>query len=296
MNHQLDIFEDSRDLMLHNDVLHALIRRDAETARVALRAFAGEFPDDPRLIPIGRLIDALNAAAVASFPTHADAEAAVGVLQGEVLPAAGSVWPVHDAAAWLAPLWAGLARRAAALPFDPAHVRVHAAALWLNAAAPAEAWAEVRTIESWRRKPQPLAWATEALWRSEGLDAAWPMIAELAWMAPQRLADLTRRIADPPMKRLMRAFDAEFDPGLDSTDPTSDLAWFPAWVLSTKPALARAMSAAEPGQQSEPEQGFRLLLALLELERQGRHAELIERRKRLMTLHAGLYRAYMSSR
>lgn len=294
MNQQLDIFEDSRDLMLHNDVLHALVRRDTEAARVALRAFAGEFPGDPRLLPLGRLIDALDAGPVAPYPTHADAEAAIRALQGEVLPAAASAWPTSDAAAWLAPLWAGLARRAAALPFDPAHV--HSAALWLNAAAPAEAAAAVRTIESWRRKPQPLAWAAESLWRSEGLDAAWPLIAELAWLAPARLGDVTRRIADPPMTRLLRAFDVDFDSGLDNADTASDLAWFPAWLLTTRPALARAMSAAEPGQQSEPEQGFRLLLALLELERQGRHAELIERRKRLMALHAGLYRAYMRSR
>ncbi len=296
MNQQLDIFEDSRDLMLHNDVLHALMRRDVEAARVALRAFAGEFPGDPRLRSLARLIDALDIGPVAPFPTCADADAAVGVLQGEVLPAAGSVWPVHEAAAWLAPLWAGLARRAAALPFDPAHVHSHAAALWLQAAAPAEASTAVRTIESWRRKPQPLAWAVEALWRSEGLDAAWPLIVELAWMAPARLAELSRRVADPAMSRLLRTFDAEFDHGLDSSERGAELAWFPAWVLSSKPALARPLSMAEPGQQSEPEQGFRLLLALLELERQGRHAELIERRKRLMSLHAGLYRAYMRSR
>lgn len=296
MNQQLDIFEDSRDLMLHNDVLHALARRDAQAAQVALRAFEAEFPDDPRLLPLGRLIDALNVGPVAPFATPADAEAAIRALQAELLPAAASVWPGPDAAAWLAPLWAGLARRAAALPFDPEHAQAHAAALWLSAVAPAEASAAARTIESWRRKPQPLAWAAEALWRGEGLDAAWPLITELAWMSPARLADIGRRLADPPMNRLLRAFEAEFDTGVDDKEPGADLAWFPAWVLTAKPALARAMGTAEPGQKSEPEQGFRLLLALLELERQGRHADLIERRKRLMTLHAGLFRAYMRSR
>jgi hypothetical protein len=275
---------------------HVVVQRDAEASRVAWQAFAAEFPGDPRLPPLGRLIDALDAGPVAPFPTHADAESAIRAVQCELLPAAVSAWPNPDAAAWLAPLWAGLARRATALPFDTAHAQAHAAALWLNAAAPAEAGAAVRTIESWRRKPQPLAWAAESLWRSDGLDAAWPLIAELAWLAPGRLADVIRRIADPPMARLLRAFDADFDSGLDGTDAAADLAWFPAWVLTAKPALARAMSPAEPGQQSESEQGFRLLLALLELERQGRHAELIERRKRLMTLHAGLYRAYMGSR
>jgi hypothetical protein len=296
MKQQLDIFDDSRDLMLNNDVLHALVRRDAEASRIALRAFAAEFPGDPRLQPLGRLIETLATGPVAPFATHADADVAIRALQREVLPAAASAWPPADSEAWVAPLWASLARRAAALPFDASHAQAHAAALWLNAAAPAEAGAAVRTIESWRRKPQPLAWAVEALWRSEGLDAAWPLIVELAWMAPARLAELARHIADPAMNRLLRSFDAEFDPGLDSSERGAELAWFPAWVLSSKPALARPLSMAEPGSQSEPEQGFRLLLALLELERQGRHAELVERRKRLMALHAGLYRAYMRSR
>jgi hypothetical protein len=292
MNPQLDIFEDSRDLMLHNDVLHALVLRDASRAGAAWQAFAAEFPGDRRLHTLGSLIDALGPASRPAFPSHADAEADIDALQRSLLPAAVNVWPATDAAAWLAPLWAELARRAAALPFDPAHPQAHAAGLWLKAAAPAEAGAAARSIESWRRKPQPLAWVTESVWRDDGLDAAWPLIAELAWLAPARLGGLIHRVADPLLKRLHRSFDTDVEGG----DTGTDLAWFPAWVLTDKPALARALGAAEPGLQSEPEQGFRLLLALLELERQGRHTDVIERRKRLLALSGGLFRAYMKSR
>jgi hypothetical protein len=38
------------------------------------------------------------------------------------------------------------------------------------------------------------------------------------------------------------------------------------------------------------------MMTLLSLERQGRHAELIEHRRRLKRLHEGLYRSYMKSR
>ena len=41
---------------------------------------------------------------------------------------------------------------------------------------------------------------------------------------------------------------------------------------------------------------MRLLLALLRLERQGRHPELIERRQRLRSIGPALYRAYMKTR
>lgn len=292
MRQQLDIFEDSRDLMLHNDVLHALARRDAAAARAGGRKFAAEYPGDPRLAWLDILVDALGPHPQTAWTNAAEAEAAIAALQATVLPAARSVWPDADARAWAAPLWADLARRAAALPFDPARPQAHAAASWLNAGDAAEALAAARSIESWRRKPQPLAWAAEATIRSAGLDAAWPLIAELAWLAPARLARLIEGVADPLLTRLLRAFDADFDGADDSDGP----AWFPAWVLTDKPALAHALGSAEPGQQDMPEQAFRLMLSLLELERQGRHADLIERRKRLLSLHAGLFRAYMKSR
>jgi hypothetical protein len=41
---------------------------------------------------------------------------------------------------------------------------------------------------------------------------------------------------------------------------------------------------------------MRLVLELLGLERQGRHAELVQRRRALRDLHAPLYAAYMSTR
>ena len=76
----------------------------------------------------------------------------------------------------------------------------------------------------------------------------------------------------------------------------SDLAWFPAWVLTQRPALASALTQAQVSQHTAPEQAMRVLLELLGLERQGRQRDVIERRKTLRGLHAGLYAAYMASR
>ena len=74
------------------------------------------------------------------------------------------------------------------------------------------------------------------------------------------------------------------------------MAWFPAWVLTERPALARVLAKARPGQQTLPEQAMRLMVELLGLERQGRRHEVIEHRRRLQGLHGGLYAAYMKAR
>jgi hypothetical protein len=76
----------------------------------------------------------------------------------------------------------------------------------------------------------------------------------------------------------------------------ADLAWFPAWVLCEKPALASWLGHAQPGLQNPPERAMRLLIDLLHLERQGRQRELVVQRRNLRDLQPVLYAAYMKSR
>ena len=57
---QLDIFADSRDVMLRNDVLDALHRRHSGDAREAWQRLAGEFPDDGSLPGLATLIEVLE--------------------------------------------------------------------------------------------------------------------------------------------------------------------------------------------------------------------------------------------
>ena len=76
----------------------------------------------------------------------------------------------------------------------------------------------------------------------------------------------------------------------------ADLAWFPAWVLTEKAGLARWLGETQPSRDSAPERAMRLLLELIGLERQGRHHEVVERRKALRGMHPSLYGAYMKTR
>ncbi|MDE2457223.1 MAG: hypothetical protein KGL43_26835, partial [Burkholderiales bacterium] len=56
---QLDLFADSRDTMLRNDLIDALVDRDAARAQAGWAALHAEFDDDPALGPARVLVDAL---------------------------------------------------------------------------------------------------------------------------------------------------------------------------------------------------------------------------------------------
>jgi hypothetical protein len=289
---QLDLFAHSRDVMLRNDALQALQQRAALRAHAARAALAAEVPADPLLPALATLAHELERRDDAPFADHDALAAERRRLDTESAPAACRAFGEADAAAWLRPLRRTLAQRAAALPFVAARADDHAAPLWLQAEAWAEAAAAVQRIESWRRIPAPLAWMLEARCRADGIGACWPLLAELAWLAPQRLAALRPRLPDPLLQRPLQRFDAEFD-GDGNAD---DLAWFPAWLANAQPALAPRLAAAEPGRHDAPERAFRLVVELLGLERQGRQRELMPRRQALRELHAGLFGAYMATR
>ena len=289
---QLDIFAHSRDVMLRNDVLHALDRRDASGARAAWLALASEFPADPDLAPLDVLTRALEAPCDTPLPDHDALARERHRLTHDVASAAQRALGTAGAEPWLRPMWHALAVGCAGLPFQAARPDDHAAALSLRGAHWAQAALAVQGIESWRRIPAPLAWMVEARCRLGELDACWALLAELAWLAPGRLDALLRRPIDPLLTRLHTAFDRSFE----GVGDARDLPWFPAWVLTHTPALAPHLALAQPSQHTDAERGMRLVLDLLSLERQGRHNDLVQRRRALRDLHAPLYAAYMATR
>ncbi|RZL88385.1 MAG: hypothetical protein EOP82_23200 [Variovorax sp.] len=164
------------------------------------------------------------------------------------------------------------------------------AGAWENAAQ------AVASIESWRRIPAPLAWMAEARLHLFGLRATWPLLAELGWLSPALLEDVAQRSPDPLLPQLIRSFEANFDATSTGADEIGDLSWFAAWVLTERPDLREHLAVAQASQHSAPEQAMRLLVELLGLERQGRHSDIVGRRKVLRDLQPSLYAAYMKSR
>ena len=288
--------------MFRNDLVGRLTRQDSDAPCQALATLAATCPDDDLLPPARVLLAALVGALTPAVgrPSAPAGVADVGVarrhLQAEVAPAAVAVLGRDGAQAWMAPLWRDLAWRSEALPWDATRANDHAAALWLAAGDWTQATRAVGNIDSWRRIPAPLAWMVEAHYRLDGVDAVWPLLAELAWLAPRRLDGLLRLLSDPVLDRLRRRFDNQFDAGAEHSSGHGNLAWFPAWVVTDTPALAPRLALAEPGQDSAAERGLRLLVGLLGLERQGRHHDLMARRQALRDLCAPLFTAYIASR
>jgi hypothetical protein len=133
---------------------------------------------------------------------------------------------------------------------------------------------------------------TEAGHRAGGLDAAWPLLAELAWLAPARFAALLPVLGDASLDALRRRFDAEF-PGTGEAD---DYAWFPAWLLVVKPALAGRLGEAHVQRDQAASRATALLGEILRREHDGDQHELVSLRQELSRLHPGLFGAYMATR
>jgi hypothetical protein len=297
---QLDIFEHSGERMRVNDLADALMAADSAAARAAADTLADEHPSCPELGAAARLVEALAAEASAADTTFADSAAAGAAceqLAGEIARAAQALLGSDPAAVWLAARWRALAHRARALPFDASAtgaVCTHAAAMWLQAGAWPQAQAAVRHIESWRRKPQPLAWMARATWHADGPDAAWPLLAELAWLAPARLPPL---LIEAGQQRALRRFESAFDEHLPGGfDDGSAWVWLPAWLLIDDPRLAAPLAAADTSGATPPERALQLMRSLLRLERQGAHHERTALRAELKTLHPPLFALYMATR
>ena len=291
---QLNLFEHSQATMLCNGAIDALLARNVQAAMAARETLCAALPQHPDLTNVDTLISALRASDVLPFADPTAAAQARAHLDGAVGPAAQALLGHDSAATWLAPLWRGLAERAAALAFDAGRPDDHAAPLWLRAGDAARAAEATAQVESWRRIPVTLGWMVRARHRTDGLDTIWPLLAELAWLAAPRFAATTQALADPLLQRLLRRFDERFDPGPGADTPM--LAWFPAWLLIEQPALLPQLREARTGQDSAPERCFRLMAELLGLERQARHHQLMDGRKRLRDQQPALYTLYMASR
>lgn len=169
---------------------------------------------------------------------------------------------------------------------------LYAAPLFMRGGDWQTAAAGIEAIPSWRRQPASLSWMIEARFHADDLDAVWPLIAELAWMAPRRARLLSSLLSDPQFARRVRRFDTEFD----DSDAQEGFAWFPAWLLIDDGRLAATLKLAEQGSATPAERCARLVMTLLALERQGRHAEIVESRRRLRDINDALFALYMQSR
>ena len=286
--HQLDLFADSEDVSRRNAVVAALLRRDAPHAGAAIEALRAALPTDSILGPASVLHEHLIAPSTA-VADHLSAASELQRLRETVLPAADHLFGSSSAAEWVSADWLALAERIAGLDFDGRWPDIHSAALLCMLSRWEAALALALRVPSWRRIAAPLSWVAKCRCHLEGLDAAWPLLAELAWLAPVRFAQLAPELPAPGLHRLQAVFEREFH------STVTDYAWFPAWSLIAYPNLHLVLASAKSA-DSPPERCFRTVLDLLILERKGLQAEMIQKRKDLHAQHPDLFGFFMKTR
>ena len=287
---QLDLFSHGRDVMLQNDVAAALRKRNLEGARKALESFTAEFPHHETISLATTLLATLASPAKPSL-NRAEVAARICEIDAALVPAAERIFGRDEAPKWLSPVWSSLANAATRWSFDPGYPSAHAGSLYLRSSDWAAAEQHIKTIPSWRRIPGPLAWMIEACFHRHGLESVWHLLIELAWLESDVFRALASRLSSEPLMRLWHRFET----GLGS-EADLDARWFPAWLLITAPKMASVMRGAQACSGKAPERAARLMMELLLLEKQGRHAELVAHRRRLRDLCPELYEYYMATR
>ncbi len=291
MGDQLDLFLDSRAVMLANDALAALAARDAARAGVALERLQSEAPDHPALPSLRT-----SARGLAQWrQPGADPQAilaAVRWLDDELAPATRQV--LGDAApAFVAEFFREMARDARGVAYEPAHAQAHRAPLCLRCGEWAEAEEAAAAIPGATRRADPLQWLTVARYRRHGLAAARPTLFALAWHAPHRFAAVRAELADELLEREWQAFEraCEWESVAEAELP----AWFPAWFLVEHPVAGKELGDVT-FPDSPPASAARLLVALFVLERRGDQRRLAGERERLRRLNPELFALYMTRR
>jgi hypothetical protein len=285
---QLDLFAHSADVGLRNAVVTALRAHDANAMRAATDRLRADFPDDGHLEHFEHLFSELSALDQGKQSAPAIARQ-VERIETQLLPALNRMIGNDAARRWIEPVYGALAHAACGQTFNRSLSSAHAAGLFLRAGELALARAGVTEIPSWRRIPEPLAWMTEIALREKAPDEYWPLVAELAWIAPALLADLFPRTAPATALRLYQEFCITFE------NEDRETPYFPAWLLVEHPDLLQSLRLAQP-QESPPARSAALLIDLLIGERQGLTPAILDKRRELRGLAPTIFERYMARR
>lgn len=291
MDDQLDLFLDSDAVRRVNEVVAALMARDAERAAAALTTLRAHAPDESCL----PALECLAAALAAWQPPKADVHAiarAVQWLDDEVAPAARRGMAV-GADAFMREFFRDLAEAARGLAYIETQPAAHRASLCLRCEAWVEAVDAALTVPNADATPDALQWLALARHRLQGLAAARAALFALAWHAPQRIAGALAELQDELLMRDWQRFNAAAE--WASVSEAELPAWFPAWYLLEHPAV-RAELDYFNAPLTPPAEAARLLNRLLDLESRGDWRQIAALREKLRALNTDLFGLYMARR
>lgn len=291
MSVQLDLFIDSRGVILANRAIDAILARDASDAARSIAELRAEAPDHPALLGLETL-----AAALLEWPQRVgDASQIIAVavrLEQEIAPVATQVLGLQ-AELLLAAFFRDLARTARGVSYEPTKAKAHRAWLCLRCGDWSEAEEAALAIPSANEIPDVLHWLAVARHRQRGLAASRPTLFALAWRQPRRLASVVAELDDQLLTHDFQMFDRACE--WESVEAAELSAWFPAWYLLEHPAARNDVAGAE-SLATPAAMAARLLMRIIELERQADWEALIALRKQLRLLNLDLFSLYMARR
>jgi hypothetical protein len=274
---QLDLFLHSAEVQLRNAVIAALCAHDAEAMRVAMDRLLVEYPNDLHNDDFEHLYTELLALSQNAGSSSAIAQR-VERIEKSLRPPLQKMIGTGAAQHWIEPVYGQLARAASGQAFTRSLAQAHAGGLFL-----------------WRRIPEALAWMAEIALREDKPDEYWPLVAELAWIAPALLAALLaagdQRTASTSVLRYYREFCSE----AEADGESDELVWFPAWLMIEHADLLPRLRTAHP-YDSRPARSAALLIDLLLGERRGLTPAVVDKRQQLRDMAPAIFSRYMARR
>jgi len=272
--HQLDLFHDSRGLLLEEEIRNALAeRRGAEVAREKVQLLMEHDPGHHAIRGFLRLIQASDEGND-SAPTERLRELeAIEPLAQHLL--------AYRARDFLVFQWSVLAESLARVHFNPDLPRLHASYAWSRA----ERWGAVsKAVEAetdWRQHPFLLHTHAGAAWRRRNLATARQDWMELCWEWPDEFERAISSSSFPD------ALLVDLWTRYSDADPPLETEYFPGWLLMEDRG---ATAAVPPDRAPLDERGrvYRLIYRLVTGD------DDIEVRKELAEIHPGLFRRFLS--
>lgn len=284
---QLDLFLNSRAVVLANDVIHALLARDAARASVALERLRVEEPQHHLLGAMNGLRGTLDAW---PFPaaSASDIERTIRLLESEVQSMAHAAIG-ENATDFMLPFWRDLAQAPGAHVYEPVSPQAYRAALYLRCGDSETAATAAQAIARAEDNIDALHWLSIARYRTGGLVTCRGSLMRLALLAPERIPGTLDEIDDALLFREWHAFQAALDP----EDGTAG-AWFPAWHLVEHPGTAIEFGSPLTLPETAPIQVMKTIARLLKVEKGGYSPALVSARSRLRNLDSKVFDFYMA--
>ena len=289
---QLDLFEHSRAVILANDVIDALVARDATLATERFNSLCIEEPGHRARAALQTLCCALGDW---PRPSANPAEIADAVRWLDAKPHPAALAAMGDKAAdFMRPFWRELACVAGQHAYDSAYPESYSASLYLRCGDAVAAATAAHAVPNCDGNVDALHWIAVARYRAEGLNACRAQLMRLALLAPQRVPALLAEIDEPLLNRDWRAFQADCH-WLDSEDDTAG-SWYPAWHLVEHPGMEIEIGELATLPATRAAQTFVEIRRRLGLERRGYSTALISARNRLRELSREVFMLYMARR